>query len=260
MTGKSSIRQGLGTDTPTRVRDKSASSPVELLRPLNQPSLDKSVINALIVMIEKAQLKVGDRLPPEQTLASRLGVGRSTIREALKAWQSMGIVTRNKGAGTILAAEVTSNSVNIPITLKLEAESLLRTNGVRRPLEVEAIRLACGHASQNDRDEIQRRADILMEVYQRGEDWRKVDSQFHSAVHKACGNPLFGQLSTRIHAVFHDIYKDPFDMPLLGEESIPVHRQLADAISAADTAAAVQYMLDISQIVDDAVRKQLDEL
>lgn len=260
VTGKSSDRQQGATAASQGENARSANSPVELLRPLNHPTLDKSVINALIVMIEQAQLTVGDRLPPEQTLASRLGVGRSTIREALKAWQSMGIVTRNKGAGTILAAEVTSNSVNVPITLKLEAESLLRTNGVRRPLEVEAIRLACAHGTQQHCDEIQRRADILLDVYHRGEDWRKVDSQFHSAIHDACGNPLFGQLSAKIHAVFHDIYKEPFGLPLLGAESIPVHKQLADAIAAADTARAVQYMLDISKIVDDAVRKQIDEL
>ena len=247
-------------DSDELVDAKPATSPLELLRPLNHPTLDKSVINALIVMIEQAQLTIGDRLPPEQTLASRLGVGRSTIREALKAWQSMGIVTRNKGAGTVLAAEVTSNSVNVPITLKLEAESLLRTNGVRRPLEVEAIRLACSHASQQQCDEIQRRAVILMDVYHRGEDWRKADSHFHSAIHDACGNPLFGQLSAKIHAVFHDIYNEPFGMPLLGEESIPVHKQLADSITSADTAQSVQHMLTISKIVDDAVRKQIDDL
>ena len=42
-----------------------------------------AVLDALADMIERAGLKVGDRLPPEITLAEHLGVGRSTIREAL---------------------------------------------------------------------------------------------------------------------------------------------------------------------------------
>lgn len=210
-------------------------------------------------MIEQTKLKIGDRLPTEQVLASRLGVGRSTIREALKAWQSMGIVTRNKGAGTVLAAEVASNSVHVPITLKLEAESLLRTNGVRRPLEVEAIRLTCAYATKVQRQEIQDKADILLDVHARGDDWRESDRKFHAAIHEACGNPLFGQLSTQIHSVFHSIYSDPFGVPLLGERSIPVHGLLADAIANGDTRAAVQHMLTISRIVDEEVRKQLDD-
>lgn len=230
-----------------------------LLRPIRGQSLDKSVIDALIVMIERARLTIGDRLPPESELSARLGVGRSTVREALKAWQSMGIVTRNKGAGTVLAAEVSSNSVHVPITLKLEAESLLRTNGVRRPLEVEAVRLATANASAAQRRQIRTRAATLLAIHARGEDWREADGRFHAAVHAACGNPLFGQLSRRIHDVFHDIYEDPLGLPLLGESSIPLHGRLADAIVAGDASAAVAHMLAISRIVDEEVRRRIDE-
>ena len=230
-----------------------------MLRPLRPQSLDKSVLEALIVMIEQAQLTVGDRLPPEQELAARLGVGRSTIREALKAWQSMGIVTRNKGAGTVLAAEVASNSVHVPITLKLEAESLIRTNEVRLPLEVEAIRFATAKATRAQRALIAERADVLLDVHARGQDWRAVDGEFHAAIHAACGNPLFGQLSRQILDVFIDIYRDPLGVPLLGESSIPLHRDLADAVVAGKAEAAVQHMLEISGIVEREVRERISD-
>ncbi|NVO58080.1 GntR family transcriptional regulator, partial [Rhodobacteraceae bacterium B1Z28] len=55
-------------------------------------------------MIDAEGLKVGDRLPPEVEIARRLGIGRAKAREALTSWQSMGIVVRNKKAGTRLAA------------------------------------------------------------------------------------------------------------------------------------------------------------
>jgi DNA-binding FadR family transcriptional regulator len=60
---------------------------------------DNVIVDALVALIEREGLGVGDRLPPEIELAERLGVARSTIREVLKSWQSMGIVTRNKGRG-----------------------------------------------------------------------------------------------------------------------------------------------------------------
>lgn len=216
------------------------------------------MLDALIVMIEQAGLTIGDRLPPEHELAARLQVGRSTVREALKAWQSMGIVSRNKGAGTVLAAEVASNAVHVPITLQLEAESLLRTNGVRRPLEIEATRLAAANASGEQRRRIVARAEALIAIHARGDDWRDADAQFHAAVHAASGHPLFAQPSRRIRDVFLDLYPDPLGVPLLGDASIPLHGDLARALAAGDAAAAVRHMLAISRSVDDEVRKRLD--
>ncbi|NND89268.1 MAG: FadR family transcriptional regulator [Granulosicoccus sp.] len=210
-------------------------------------------------MIEKAGLTVGDRLPAENELSNQLGVGRSTIREALKAWQSMGIVTRNKGAGTVLAVEISANSVHVPITLKLEAESLLRTNGVRRPLEIEAVRLAAMNATDLQRQSILDYADRLLGEHAAGRNWRKTDRLFHATIHDACGNPLFGQLIGQIHRVFHDIYEEPLGTPLLGESSITLHGKLAEALVAGNVATAVQYMLEISCIVDEEVRKHIDE-
>ncbi|NVO58619.1 GntR family transcriptional regulator, partial [Rhodobacteraceae bacterium B1Z28] len=55
-------------------------------------------------MIEAEGLRIGDRLPPEVAIARQLGIGRAKVREALTSWQSMGIVVRNKKAGTRLAA------------------------------------------------------------------------------------------------------------------------------------------------------------
>jgi len=210
-------------------------------------------------MIEASGLTVGDRLPTENELAVRLGVARSTIREAMKAWQFMGIVTRNKSAGTVLATEVCSNSVHLPLTLKLEAESLLRTYGVRRPLEIEATRLAALHASKAARKAIIARMQELMTVYEAGEDWRPADARFHAAIHEASGNPLFGQLIYQLQAVFSDIYQDPFGIPLLGEKSIPMHRDLAEAVVGGQTDDAVRIMQNITEIVETEVRKHVND-
>ena len=70
-----------------------------------------AILDALADMIERAGLVVGDKLPPEVTLAEKLGVGRSTIREALNRWEGLGLIRRRRGAGTFLAARVSSISV-----------------------------------------------------------------------------------------------------------------------------------------------------
>lgn len=219
---------------------------------------DSAVIDAIVALIEREGLGIGDRLPPEVELAERLGVARSSIREALVSWQSMGIVIRNKGAGTTLSAEISSRSIHLPLTLKLEAESLIRTHAVRRPLEIEASRLAARNASDQERKVILARMAELIAVYEAGEDWRPADHRFHAAIHDATGNPLFGQLIWQIHHAFHDIYDTPFGKAHLGVSTIPLHQPLAEAIAAGDERRAAEVTAEILDIVEAEVRREME--
>ncbi|MGI9419111.1 MAG: FadR/GntR family transcriptional regulator [Geminicoccaceae bacterium] len=212
------------------------------------------MLEALSRMVERAELGIGDRLPPEIELAERLCIGRAKVREALIAWQNLGIVTRNKKAGTILAAEVSRKAIQIPLTLNIEAESLLRTHAVRRPLEIEAVRLAAGHVSKQQSRVILARAAELLAVYEAGEDWRDADNRFHDAIHEASGNPLFNQLIRQIQKTFHQIYDAPFGEPELGSETIPMHQGLAEAIVEGDENAAATVMARIMDRLEDDVR------
>lgn len=218
----------------------------------------RNVLEALSLMIERAELGVGDRLPTEVEIAKKLNVGRSKVREALIAWQNMGIVTRNKKAGTRLAAEVSSKAIHLPVTLKLEAESLLRTHAVRRPLEIEAVRVAARHVTEQQARVILARAAELLSVYEAGEDWRLADRRFHSTIHKASGNPLFEQLIRQIQQGFNAIYEAPFGQPHLGQATIPIHSDLARAIAAGNTDIAATIMEKIMEMVEDEVRQIME--
>lgn len=231
----------------------------EALKLLHASDGNRGVLEALSLMIERAGLGVGDRLPPEVEIAKKLDVGRAKVREALTAWQNMGIVTRNKKAGTLLAAEVSTSSIHIPVTLKLEGESLLRTHAVRRPLEIEAARLAARHVTDAQARIILARVNELMAVYEAGEDWRQADYRFHCAIQNATGNPLFEQLVHQIQTAFQQIYEAPFGQPHLGQDTIPLHPGLAEAIVARDEAGAAGAMSRIMDMLEDEVRVIMGE-
>lgn len=215
----------------------------------------RDVLDALLEMIEARQLGIGDRLPPEMELARTLGVGRSTVREALRSWQDMGIVTRNKGAGTVLAAEISGRSMQLPLSVSLEAESLLRTLAVRRPLEIEAVRLAARNATERDRHAITGRMLDLMQAYDSGDDWRAADHRFHAAIHEASGNPLFGQIITQLQRAFAEVYEAPFGEPQLGHATVPRHRPLAEAVVEGRDAVAAGLMQEILEETEIAARQ-----
>lgn len=218
----------------------------------------RDVLEALSLMIERAGLGIGDQLPTEVEIAKKLNVGRSKVREALIAWQNMGIVTRNKKAGTRLAAEVFSKSIHIPVTLKLEAESLLRTHAVRRPLEIEAVRVAAKRMTKQQGRIVLARVAELMSVYEAGEDWRAADNRFHVSIHKASGNPLFEQIIRQIQQGFNAIYEAPFGQPHLGQATIPLHPGLAHAVAAGDADTAAKIMGKIMDMVETEVRQIME--
>jgi DNA-binding FadR family transcriptional regulator len=236
-----------------------------LLDPLEHDALDYleridtttrgvAVLDALAEMIQRAGLGVGDRLPPEVTLAARLGVGRSTIREALNRWEGLGLIRRKRGAGTFLAARVSTSRGLVPTMIRLEGEALLRLIEVRRALETDVVGKAARNASPAQRAEISRLCDaLLVEVYARRA-WRPADWAFHGAIYDASGNPMFGQILSRLDHALERSAESPFGRDEFGMESFPPHRILADAIVAGDPVAAVAAINHILDVVEGEIR------
>lgn len=239
--------------------DKPAIEPVrrdaaEYLERINTTTRGVAVLDALAEMIERAGLGVGDRIPPEISLAERLGVGRTTIREALNRWEGLGIIRRRRGAGTFLVARVPSSKGMVPTMIRLEGEALLRLLEVRRVLESEVVRRATIMASSTQRQEISRLCDILLADVNAQRAWRKADGAFHGAIYDASGNPMFGQILLNLEHALERSTESPFGRDAFGLASFPPHRDLADAIVDRDVDRAVGVINHIIDIVDGEIR------
>jgi DNA-binding FadR family transcriptional regulator len=224
------------------------------LEPLETRTRGVAVLDALAGMIERAGLKVGDRLPPEVSLATTLGVGRSTIREALNRWEGLGIIKRRRGDGTYLAARVQTSRGLVPTMIRLEGEALIRLIEVRRALENDVVRKATVNATPAQRAEISRLCDILIAEVDARRNWHDADHAFHGAIYEASGNPMFGQILHRLDDALERSNESPFGRDDFGLDSFPPHRELADAITAADPEAAVAAINKILDLVEADVR------
>ena len=227
---------------------------VDFLERIDTTTRGVAVLDALAEMIERAGLGVGDRLPPEISLAARLGVGRSTIREALNRWEGLGIIKRRRGAGTYLTARVPSSKGLVPTMIRLEGEALLRLLEVRRALENEVVRKATINATPFHRVEISNLCDVLLADVAARRPWRPSDHAFHGAIYDASGNAMFGQILSRLDHALERSRESPFGRDEFGVASFPPHRDLADAIVASDVPAALTAINRILDIVESEIR------
>jgi len=224
------------------------------LEPLEARTRNVAVLDALAEMIERAGLRIGDRLPPEVSLATTLGVGRSTIREALNRWEGLGIIKRRRGDGTYLTARVQTSRGLVPTMVRLEGEALLRLMEIRRTLENDVVRKATINATRAQREEISRLCDLLLIEVNARRPWREADHAFHGAIYDASGNPMYGQLLVNLDHALERGGDSPFAADAFGLDSFPIHRDLADAILAEDADLAVSVINRLLDTVEAEVK------
>ena len=83
-------------------RDQSNES-LDEVSPIRRTSLSDKIIEQIINLISRKVLKPGQRLPSEKDLCKRFGVGRTSIREALRSLAVMGILDGRVGEGTFVS-------------------------------------------------------------------------------------------------------------------------------------------------------------
>jgi DNA-binding FadR family transcriptional regulator len=150
------------------------------------------VIDQLRAAVAQGEWPLGERIPTEVELGEQLGVGRNTIREAVRALAHTGLLEVRQGDGTYVRA---TSEVSGAIR-RLCGSELREVLQVRRTLEAEGARLAALSRTEEEVAELwsllARRETELRE--RRWEDFARTDAEFHTAVVRAGHNGLLTEL------------------------------------------------------------------
>ena len=201
-----------------------------------QDSAADAVRRQLIEMIESGQLAVGDRLPAEVELARDLGVSRNVVREALVSLRILGFTSSRSGSGTFVA----SDRIRMPLSFGGSTSEQL--NEVRRHLEVPCAGLAARRRSEEDLAELAR----IVEEFEAEDDPRRrvrIDSRFHVALARATANPLYARLIEDLRAGVEEQSLAASLAPGRRAEATTEHRDIYQAVRAADAGLAEKLMM-----------------
>ena len=205
-------------------------------------------------LIERQELRPGDRLPPERELAAQLGVSRPTVRTGLRSLATMGIVHSRQGAGTFIAAGPPALARE-PLNL-LAALHGLTLDGLfeaRLVLEVGSSALAADRASGEGLAAISEELTGMFASVLEPTTFLRHDVTFHRAIAAASGNPVLGVLIELLGSLFYERRLETIQTATNLRETAEAHRKIYQAIRARNRDAAIDAM---SQHLRDAQADQ----
>lgn len=201
------------------------------LRAAGRQSLVDTVVDQLRAQLASGEWSVGDRIPTEHDLAEQLGVGRNTVREAVRVLVHAGLLESRQGNGTFVRSTADPSAV----LRGIRHAGALDVLELRVALEAEAARLA---AARRDAHDLLRLRAALETLHEEGDRAADADVAFHQGVVDATHNAAFVEVyrffSVQVHESLVEALGD-HEMPPI---DLAAHTALVDAIEAGDAAAA----------------------
>lgn len=201
--------------------------------------LAEQAAELLLTRIRAGEWPLGHRLPGETTLAAQLGVGRSTVREAIRELAGKGVLTSRQGAGVF----VTALDVSEDWDIVLRRATIASVIEARIAIEAEAAALAAHRRTPADLRAIRRALAARSIEGQTVAEHVDADMRFHRAVLVAAHNDILVQLFDAFLPRLRLAMIDMLEIRPVPSERADhaAHEQLADAIADRNPTAAAEF-------------------
>jgi len=233
------------TDALTTPRPRPERDTI-VFEPVARETLSALIRDQLVERITNGELEPGARMPSERRLSEQFCVARTSVREAMQGLLSLGVIER-RGNRSYVAERLPDVQVDGD-RLDDRKEFVRQLFETRRALELPIIELTARRATDTDRAEISE----LAKGFHTGmalADFRALDRAFHSAIARACGNPLLVELYGKVLGTlfrsedFSSLLSadaNQAEVERIVNRSVRHHAMIAKAIARRDPAAAAQ--------------------
>lgn len=213
-------------------------APARILRTREQVELQ------LREAIFSGAFRHGDKLPSETELSEQFAVSRTTVREALRALASEGLIRKVPGAGGGSFVE-TVDDESLGSWLSESMNNILRLGSIsydevaqtRRMLALSAASAAAVNRTDDDLDALREVIEREKQVPVEDPGVSDLDIAFHAAVAEASGNRVLGAFVSALHRVTNPVSYIRFS-PETGRRTVRQHVAILDAISTQDPVRA----------------------
>jgi GntR family transcriptional repressor for pyruvate dehydrogenase complex len=210
--------------------------------PISRQKTYELVAERLLGIISSRHLGPGDAVPSERELVSFFGVGRSSVREALRMLESKGVI-RSEANGSFTVAEF-GNALghSLDFLLSVDEADYAELFEVRRILEGEAAALAASRRLDTEVAQMHRAIDAMARDLDSEEAFIDADLRFHLTIAEASRNRVIVHLMNAIRALLHRSLASSYHIPGSPEGAIELHGLILEAIAARHPEEARQRM------------------
>ena len=215
------------------------------------------VITYIKSEILKGNLKQGEKLPPERELAEKLGVGRNSVREALRTLSLMGFISSTQGAGNFVSCDIEKNlAESTQMMMLLGATDYRQVSELRQGLENQAVLLASERITPAQLSELE---DIVWQLRDENDLARStaLDKRLHYLIGEAAGNPLImvilRAMSETIDDFISHMREKMMEDEVYRKRLQDSHQGIVLALQDHNGAEAVRMMREHFQAVDSAL-------
>ena len=226
------------------------------LEPLGPPlRRADGVFQQLRSRILVGALAPGEQLPNERDLADTFEVNRTSVREAVKRLEFLGLVEVRHGLGTFVKGVSESSSLEVIEALLRDPRTVTRDLlrqilEFRRHITLQVVELAARHRTD---EQLERARALLSKERAEGMNPTRalaLDVELNRLLGEATGNLMYQMVSNLFTKLLHRLGPFYYNESRDFSRSLETHRQLLDAIEARDPDGArrvLEQMLDYSE-------------
>jgi len=224
-------------------------------------TLTASAFEQLISYVVKGEWKAGDRIPPERELCQQLGIARTSLREALKAMELIGMLDSRVGDGTFVCprSEFLSRPLLWAFTGTDHAE-LRDIMEAREFLERDLAGLAAERGSDAEIEAIGAAVNTMRENIAEGKSILESDLAFHLTIATAAHNEVLRNAVQLLRNLLKQWLILKLLLPAVPSKVLKQHEDIYLAIKSRDAAAARDAMWghleDTAQLLQQIVQKR----
>ncbi|MCI8328500.1 MAG: FadR family transcriptional regulator [Oscillibacter sp.] len=196
-------------------------------------------------IVEEHRYPPGAKLPNENELSEAVGVSRTTLREAISFLVAQGVLDIRRGKGTFVTENLPAPGVDLTalagIRSRVRAKDLFE---MRLIFEPATVALACQRASDDELEQICKKARRVERIAAEGGNWPLADQEFHWAIIRASHNEYMRRLYPIINGAVNEIMQISPSRQTMQDIALGDNRMILDFLLKRDEAGA-RYAMSI---------------
>ncbi len=224
-----------------------------------------AIIENITRYIRDNNLKVGDRIPSERTLAAAMKVSRSSVREALKTLESNGLLEIRHGGGAFLLSTAAVPVAEYSTAQRDHFVFLRQLIQARRMIEERVVAEVVPHLTESQILSIRRMEDEQIEAAEKGlagegSRFELPNMNFALAITSLLDNPVIREMHKRVEVLWKKTFRGLSTTPFPARERYNHHMEIIRTMESGNVKAAVKAMAFHNSILADYIDEEIRKL